>query len=473
MVEEAQGIKLTADGGIVKYILSEGVGGTPKSKQQVAIFYTGKLPGGEVLDSSDEDPYKFVIGVGEVIRGWDIGIGSMRRGEKARFVIDCKYAYGEKGAPPKIPPNATVELEVELLDFHDKRRPADDLDNDEKESLAEECKVTGNAGFKDKTLNTAVYAYKEGINAIEHILESERNTATRKLWVSLHLNLCIALNLLANWAETKRYADRVIAVHADQPKAHYLRGIAEENMSLFYEAIKDLEVALKANPADEKVRLELEAAKKRKQDTHRKEKAAFSKLFQQPSEHTVAGPKYDPANPRVFMDIKIGTAEPRRVVIELFSKVVPKTAENFRCLCTGERSTPDRRLHYKGTKFHRIVKGFMMQGGDIVKGDGTGAISIYGEHFEDENFAYKHEVPGLLSMANSGANTNGSQFFVTFKAVPWIDGKHVVFGRVVKGMATIRAAEGVGTGINDVPTQDVMIVDCGEFKEHVSPENSV
>eukprot|EP01125_Pyxidicula_operculata_P001783 TRINITY_DN11621_c0_g1_i1.p1 TRINITY_DN11621_c0_g1~~TRINITY_DN11621_c0_g1_i1.p1 ORF type:complete len:359 (+),score=98.21 TRINITY_DN11621_c0_g1_i1:25-1101(+) len=173
-------------------------------------------------------------------------------------------------------------------------------------------------------------------------------------------------------------------------------------------------------------------------------------------------------NPRVFFDFAIGGNPIGRVVFELFADVVPKTAENFRALCTGEKGTAKSKpvpLHYKGCTFHRIIKNFMIQGGDFTNHNGTGGESIYGEKFEDENFQLKHTGPMLLSMANAGPGTNGSQFFVTTVKTPHLDGKHVVFGKVLKGQDVIRQCEYTPTGENDKPVQDVVIVNCGELKE--------
>jgi len=169
------------------------------------------------------------------------------------------------------------------------------------------------------------------------------------------------------------------------------------------------------------------------------------------------------ANPRVYFEISIGNSESKRVEFELFKNVTPLTAENFRQLCVGPTPETDGK-YYKGSIFHRVIKAFMIQGGDFQFANGTGGNSIYGKKFNDENFIYKHTQKGLLSMANSGPNTNGSQFFITLKETPWLDGKHVVFGRVIKGMEFILEIEGIKTDSQDKPTEIVQIVDCGEIK---------
>jgi peptidylprolyl isomerase len=174
-------------------------------------------------------------------------------------------------------------------------------------------------------------------------------------------------------------------------------------------------------------------------------------------------------NPRVFLVLNIGGVTVGRVVIELFADKVPKTAENFRLLCTGERGVgkwSGKRLHYKGAAFHRVVPGFMCQGGDITAGNGTGGESAIGDarYFADEAFgAVRHDGAGVVSMANAGPNTNGSQFFITFADAPWLDGRHVAFGRVVDGMDALRAIEKAGS-ISGRTMRHVVIADCGELK---------
>lgn len=163
------------------------------------------------------------------------------------------------------------------------------------------------------------------------------------------------------------------------------------------------------------------------------------------------------SKPRVFFDITADGASLGRIVFELENGIVPKTAENFRSLCVG-----DKGLTYKGSGFHRIIPQFMCQGGDFTNHNGTGGKSIYGEKFADENFTLKHTEPYLLSMANAGPNTNGSQFFITTVKTPWLDGKHVVFGRAVEGQDIIKKMEACGTQSGRT-TKKIVIANCGQL----------
>uniref|UniRef100_A0A0W0F3E9 Peptidyl-prolyl cis-trans isomerase n=1 Tax=Moniliophthora roreri TaxID=221103 RepID=A0A0W0F3E9_MONRR len=161
------------------------------------------------------------------------------------------------------------------------------------------------------------------------------------------------------------------------------------------------------------------------------------------------------SNPNVFFDVTINDKPEGRIVFKLYDDVVPRTARNFRELAAGTQG-----YGYKLSIFHRVIPQFMLQGGDFTRHNGTGGKSIYGEKFDDENFKRKHEKAGLLSMANAGANTNGSQFFITTIATPWLDGKHVVFGEVVEGMDVVRKIEGKGTASGKT-NATIKIADCG------------
>merc|ERR1712038_702965 len=214
----------------------------------------------------------------------------------------------------------------------------------------------------------------------------------------------------------------------------------------------------------------------------KKEKNMFADMFEKVNMYddkkTVelnVVPNANGDNPHVFFDISIADKKLGRIVMQLYMDVTPKTAGNFKAICTGDNKD---KLTYKKSIFHRVIKDFMTQGGDITNADGTGGKSIYGEKFADENFLVKHTKGGLLSMANSGKNTNGSQFFITSKETPHLNGKHVVFGEVVEGMDVVRLIENVEKGESDKPKEDILIEDCGgiEWKkcgmEDSAPQSS-
>lgn len=168
--------------------------------------------------------------------------------------------------------------------------------------------------------------------------------------------------------------------------------------------------------------------------------------------------------PQVFFDLRIGERDVGKIIIELFYDDVPKTCENFRQLCIGDKRSPKGvSLSYKGSVIHRVIRNFMIQGGDFTKGDGSGGLSIYGAEFNDENFRIKHNQPGLVSMANVGKNTNGSQFFITLKECRHLDNRHVVFGHVIEGMEICREIERMNTDAYDRPIIPVTIIESGDY----------
>jgi peptidylprolyl isomerase len=170
-----------------------------------------------------------------------------------------------------------------------------------------------------------------------------------------------------------------------------------------------------------------------------------------------------PSNPRVFLELSLSGKALGRIVIELYANKVPRTAENFRMLCTGEKGVgrSGSKLHYRDCRFHKIITGFLAQCGDFIAHDGSQNESVYGPRFEDENFSVPHDDRGIVSMANNGRNTNGGQFFITFTKSPWLNGKNVAFGKVVEGLEFLEAIESVGSQ-SGTPRHTVKIVSCGE-----------
>lgn len=442
---------------------------------EVKAHYTGTLESdGSKFDSSVDrgTPFKFTIGQGQVIRGWDEGFASMKVGEKAMLTIRSDYGYGDSGSPPKIPGGATLQFEVELLGFGEKQKEKWEMSPEQKSETAKKLKADGTALFTEKRFDEAAAMYED---AAGYVFEDEEGENVpdddKSLYVSCWSNAAMCHIKTKEWVDAIRCCDKVLGVDGEDKniKALYRRGLSSLNKGDLPEAKKDLMTAYNADKTNKDVRKALAKLKEAHAAAKKKEKSTFGGMFGKVSMYDdkqgIVAPSKD--NPRVFFDIKQGDETLGRVVMQLYKDITPKTAENFRALCTGEKGVggAGKPLHFKGCIFHRVIKDFMIQGGDFTMGNGTGGESIYGEKFDDENFKMKHTEGGLLSMANAGPGTNGSQFFITSRDTPHLDNKHVVFGRVVEGMEIVRKIENVEKGESDKPLIDIIIDDCGEIED--------
>jgi len=479
-------IDVSGDGGVLKTILTpapENARGPPSSGSKVKTHYIGTLVSdGSKFDSSidRDDPFEFTIGQGQVIKGWDKGFASMKVGERAKLTIRSDYGYGDSGSPPKIPANADLNFEVELIDFteyNDKEEHPDgkkqkwDMDVEEKKAEAEKLKQEGTELFKKQDYENAAEKYTEAAEYLNDDEDGEDTSVSddsKELYKNCWNNAAMCLLKIKRYGDTVSACSSVIKVDENNVKALYRRGVANMYFENFSQAKKDLMYARSLDSNNKAVNKACSDLKKAMAAAKEKEKNMFANMFEKvimyddkkAAENNVV-PNAKGDNPHVFFDIAQGDKKLGRIVMQIYMDVTPKTALNFKDICTGNNND---KLTYKNSIFHRVIKDFMIQGGDITNSDGTGGKSIYGDKFDDENFTIKHTKGGLLSMANSGKNTNGSQFFITSKETPHLDGKHCVFGEVVEGMDVVRFIEDVDKGESDKPTEDVVIEDCGEIE---------
>ena len=507
-----RGIDIKGDGGIVKRVLRAGSGmaGRPPADALCKVHYTGWLMDGTRFDSSrDRIGHPFVkLGSGTELSWLAPAVATMNRGELAEYVCRAEYAYGAngwKGVGNKwlVPPCSTVRWEVELYCWKGFRGSFSTMSGAEMMDQAYALKSQGTEYVRHCMYSEARERYHEACELLESpkftgeacaLLESPVNESPKfnvaeqwpsglvaeaeMLLLSCQLNEALCELKCEEYVAALRLCDKVLAkpsrlTDEQKVKALYRRYQAYFGRQEYEQAMASLHLALEISPNDKDVLGAVLSTKFTMRVAGRAQTAQFGGMFsskESPDRSTelykeaTGIPSWQGALPTAWLDLSVDAKVIGRVTIELFARQAPKTCENFRALCTGERGNgrlSRQPLHLQGTRFHRIIRNFLIQGGDIVHGDGKGGESIFGGQFDDEDLAGKFDAPGMVAMANGGRNMNGSQFFITTCEAPHLEGTHVVFGRVISGLDVVRQLERVRVSKNDVPLQPVLIDDCG------------
>lgn len=473
----------------------------PKNGYFCEITYNCYLYNDNITTEIDEESktcYVIELGKDEIIKGLEISLLNMYKNQSVEIIVDSDYAFGDYGFQ-SIPPNAKLKYILTLHDFYAKTSF----------KFAMILKEKGVNYFKNKEYDKSISEFQNSRNVFSNIdlkemydLECDKSLLFEEFSLKVNeFKQTLLLNLGNCYNKTKRYAACIDILNKYledsngnekliNPKAYYFKGLSliqqclkyDENFMNFYGEAKRsyLKLVDKVPPNDagvieirEKLDMFEDQIKNKSNDDQynylkqTNKKSNFLSLYDDKEiviKPTDIPQEINSENPLIFLDIKYGNNY-FQIEVELFNNIVPKTVENFRCLLTGERiGELGEKFTLVGTKFYRIIKDFMMEGGDIENNDGTGGFSIYGKEFEDENFKLNHNEEGILSMSNIGPNTNSSKFIITFSACQWLNGRNVVFGKIRKGMDCLKELENkVLTDKNDKPLEDIEIVSCGEI----------
>eukprot|EP01091_Cochliopodium_minus_P015442 TRINITY_DN5500_c0_g1_i1.p1 TRINITY_DN5500_c0_g1~~TRINITY_DN5500_c0_g1_i1.p1 ORF type:complete len:481 (-),score=182.94 TRINITY_DN5500_c0_g1_i1:37-1479(-) len=459
---------------LLKKIIRKGNGDYPeKHIHMVRVLYTKRLSTGEVLESCQDRDNPYVVGLnrGEVIRGFDVGLATMSKGEIAKFKCLPNYSYGYYGQPPKIPSNSIILLDVEVLDYHvgppDKGR----MKPKELLELALKEKELGNKDFINKDVDGALKHYEEVMLCFKHIHDEEDKKPGLETLKSTNLNMAACFLLKKDYEKALYRSNEVIYKDANNAKALYRRSQAQLELGEIYKAKDDIIKAIKLAPNDKNLRLHLDQIHIRTKEENKNSKQFFGSLFKNATngslyEETKTPYFWEGPNPKVFLEITIGEEVAGKMIIELYADKVPRTAINFRSLCTGEKGEGAKNtLHYLSTFIHKVEKGFGIYGGDTEHKYGLGGESIYGSDFDNEGYHFKHDSEGVLTMVNNGKQKNTSLFMITCRAAPELDDKQVVFGKVIEGLDVLKKIENSETK-SSRPVVPIRVSGCGAVENN-------
>ena len=487
-------INLTEDCGIKKKIIKEGEGEHPIKGNDVFIYFISRY-NEKIFDQNEKDePFKFTIGDNKVIKGWDIAVQSMKIGEKSLFIMTSEYTYGDKQVKDWIPPSSNLTFEIDLISIgnnNNSEKCLEDMTYDEKLHWGKLLKSDGVQKFKSGDITNAKECFLKALSFLKSVdINKEEEKEGVELYLTTISNICNCFNKEKEYNSVIEFSTVGLKIKI-LPKLIYFRAIAYAYTEEFDKANNDLNILsnlLLDNSQSEQNNTEnIEQTLKyvksiindRKQIYIEKNKMYSRAIFRdylyhnKPLKYKLLIPpkKINHENYLVFFEIKIGDKNFGKIIFELFKDITPITAENFRCFCLGN----NEKLTYKGTYIDKIIKNFVI-GGGVLQNNNEKEKCIYGEYFDDENYFYCHCRRGLLTMDNEGKNKNNSKFLITSKDIPWFDGKHVVFGQVIKGMEIIKEIENLETDIDDKPLIKVKIENCGEIiekeKEEIIEENN-
>ena len=483
------GEDVCGDGGVLKSITAPGIDaiGKPPVGASCRLEYRAYTMDGREWDA--KDVLHLRLGMLYVSRGLEAAAASMAWGESATFVFSRTYAEGNNATRRPLPDGECFRFEARLLGWKSAQLRGSGVARcdmsgeqriDEAARLKTEAAPLVGAGehgaARELYREAAWYVMVVGRDGEELVPPEGRHAEAQALLLSLYLNAAMCSCKLGEWREAEEAAGlaiehkpasaELVVPDAQRVRAHYWRGVARRELHEFAEALSDLHDAARIDPKSRDVRDAIARTKERRELANESDAKFFNKSLGKPKRAPPAvGAAAASPPPPVWLDIAVGGEPFGRLVFELF-ECAPLTAENFRCLCTGERGIGRSgvALHYKGCNLHRLVAGWLLQGGDIVHGNGRGGDSIYGGFFRDESFERRHDARGLLSMANGGPDTNSSQFFITLAADASLDGKSVVFGRVAPAsMPTLDALEELEVDAADAPLRKIEVSDCGEL----------